>query len=54
MRITWGPRTILLLIAVILFVAAAIGLDTSLDLVALGLALGFGAFLVGDGGILGR
>jgi hypothetical protein len=54
MRITWGPRTILLLIAVILFVAAAIGIDTNIDLVALGLAFGFGAFLLGDGDLLRR
>jgi hypothetical protein len=38
---------ILLLLAVIAFVVAAIGVDVrGLDLVAIGLALGFGSFLV--------
>jgi hypothetical protein len=38
---------ILLLVAVIAFVAAAIGLDVKgFDLVAIGLALGFASFLV--------
>lgn len=38
---------ILLLVAVIVFVAAAIGIDVSgISLVPIGLALGFGSFLV--------
>jgi len=48
MRINWGPAEILLLLAVISFVLAAIGTGFGLDLVALGLAFGFGAFLIGD------
>jgi hypothetical protein len=48
MRVTWGPRSILLLVAVICFALATIGITTSIDLIALGLTLGFGAFLVGD------
>jgi hypothetical protein len=51
MRTSWGIRDILLLIAVICFVLSAIGLDFNLDLTALGLAFGFGAFLVGDRGL---
>ena len=46
---TLTARTLLLLIAVILFVLAAIGLDLgAIDLVALGLAAFAGAFLVPD------
>jgi hypothetical protein len=45
---TWNARAVLLLIAVICFALAAIGLDVAVNLVALGLAFGFAAFLVGD------
>jgi hypothetical protein len=45
-----GIRGILLIIAVICFVLAAIKLDVSVSLVALGLAFFAAAFLVGDGG----
>ena len=46
MRMNWGLSQILLLIAVICFVLAAIGLDVKVSLVAVGLAFGFAAFLV--------
>jgi hypothetical protein len=52
MQLTY--RTVCLLIAVILFVVAAIGVDVSgISLVSLGLAFFAGAFLVPDT-ILGR
>jgi hypothetical protein len=51
MNVTWGLGNILILIAVICFVLAAIGLDVHVSLVALGLAFGFAAFLVGNRGI---
>ena len=45
-------RSILLLVAVICFVLAAIGIGLgNISLVALGLAFFAGAFLVGDGGL---
>ena len=45
-------RSLLLLIAVICFVVAAIGLDLgSVNLIAIGLAAFAGAFLVGEGGL---
>ena len=47
-----GLRSILLLVAVVLFVLAAVGLSLgTIDLVALGLAFFAGAFLLGDGGL---
>ena len=51
MRMTWGLGQILFLIAVICFVLAAIKLDVSVNLIALGLAFGFAGFLVGDRGL---
>jgi hypothetical protein len=46
------PRTILLLIAVILFLLAAFGIALgTLNLMLLGLAAFAAAFLLGDGGI---
>lgn len=46
------PRTILLLIAVVLFLLAAFGIALgTLNLMLLGLAAFAGAFLLGDGGI---
>jgi hypothetical protein len=51
MQISWGLANILILIAVICFVLAAIGLDVHVSLVALGLAFGFAAFLVGNRGV---
>jgi hypothetical protein len=52
---TLGASSILLIIAVICFVLAAIGVGvTGLALTPLGLAFGFGSFLVGDTGILRR
>jgi hypothetical protein len=50
MRISWGPSSILLLIAVICFVLAALGIGVAgVRLTEVGLALGFAAFLVGGG-----
>ena len=46
MRMTWGIAEILLLIAVICFVLAAIGLDVKISLVDIGLAFFAGSFLV--------
>ena len=46
MRVTWGISEILLLIAVICFVLAAIGLDVRVSLVAVGLAFFAASFLV--------
>jgi hypothetical protein len=49
-----GARSILLIIAVILFVIDALGVGVgNVDVLALGLAAFAGAFLVGDG-FLGR
>ena len=42
---------ILLLIAIVCFVLAAIGVDVRVNLMAVGLAFGFGAFLVGNRGL---
>lgn len=45
------PRSILLLVAVILFVISAVGISLgTLNALALGLAAFAGAFLLGDGG----
>jgi hypothetical protein len=50
MRISWGPSSILLLIAVVCFALAALGVGLAgIGLTNLGLALGFAAFLVGEG-----
>lgn len=47
-----GIRSILLLVAVVLFVLAAIGIALGdIGLLPLGLAFFAGAFLVGDGGL---
>jgi hypothetical protein len=47
-----GLRSILLILAVICFVLAAIGVNLGdINLVPLGLAFFAGAFLLGDGGI---
>jgi len=46
------PRTILLLVAVILFVLLALGIQVgSIALLPLGLAAFAGSFLLGDGGL---
>ena len=46
---TFGPRAILLIVAVVLFVLAALNLGIGgIDLVSLGLAAFAGAFLVGE------
>ncbi|MEA2549971.1 MAG: hypothetical protein QOE42_2569 [Chloroflexota bacterium] len=50
MKTSWGLRDILLVIAIICFVLAAIGLKVDVSLVDLGLAFFAGAFLVGEGG----
>jgi hypothetical protein len=50
MRIIRGPSSILLLIAVICFALAALGIGVAgLRLTEVGLALGFAAFLIGGG-----
>jgi hypothetical protein len=48
MRTSLGPSAILLIIAVVCFALAAIGLDVRVNLIALGLAFAFGSFLVGN------
>jgi hypothetical protein len=54
MRTNLGAGSILLIIAVICFALAAVGLDVAVNLVAAGLAFGFAAFLVGDTGLSRR
>jgi hypothetical protein len=55
MRTSLGLRDILLVVAIICFVLAAIGLKVDVSLVDIGLAFFAGSFLVGDrGGRLGR
>lgn len=51
MRSSWGLTDILLLAAIICFVLAAVGISLAINLVALGLALGFASFLVGNRGL---
>jgi len=52
--VTFGPRTLLILIAVIIFVLAAIGFDVrGVSLTALGLAF-FAASGLVPGGVFGR
>ena len=51
MRMNWGVSEILILIAVICFVLAAIGLDVNVSLVTVGLAFFAAAFLVPNRGI---
>jgi hypothetical protein len=53
MHMTLGLRPILLLVAIVLFVYAALSTKNELDLIAFGLACTAGALLVGDLG-LGR
>jgi len=48
---TWGISQILLLIAVICFILAAIGLDVRVSLQSVGLAFFAAAFLVPNGGV---
>ena len=48
MRTSWSLADILLIIAVICFALAAIGLDVAVNLIALGLAFGFASFLAGN------
>jgi hypothetical protein len=52
MTITWSLGSILILIAIICFVLAAVGLDLGrVALTPLGLALGFAGLLVGNRGV---
>lgn len=46
MTTTAGLRLLLLIIAVLLFLLATFGVQAPINLVDLGLAFGFGAFLV--------
>jgi hypothetical protein len=48
MRTSWSLADVLLIIAVICFALAAIGLDVAVNLIALGLAFGFASFLAGN------
>jgi hypothetical protein len=51
LRVNLSIRSILLLVAVVIFVLAAVGVSLgTIGLVPLGLAFFAGAFLVGDGG----
>ena len=50
MKTSLGLRDILLVVAIICFVLAAIGLKVDVSLVDIGLAFFAGSFLVGDGG----
>jgi|tagenome__1003787_1003787.scaffolds.fasta_scaffold15947437_2 hypothetical protein len=52
MTMTWGLGSILILIAIICFVLAAIGVDLGrVALTPLGLAFGFAGLLVGNRGL---
>ena len=51
MRTSWGLSSIFLVIAVVCFVLAAIGLDVKVSLVDVGLAFFAGSFLVGSSGV---
>ena len=51
MTIKWGLGSILILIAIICFVLAAIGIDLRVPLTPLGLAFGFAGLLVGNRGL---
>jgi hypothetical protein len=52
MRSTWGLGSILILIAVVCFVLAAVGVDVGrIALTPLGLAFGFAGLLVGNRGL---
>jgi hypothetical protein len=47
-------RSALILVAVILFVVAAIGIKADINLLAIGLALFAASFIVGDRGLTNR
>lgn len=47
-------RSVLILVAVILFIVVALGVDTTIDLTALGLAFFAAAFIVPDRGLTSR
>jgi hypothetical protein len=49
-----GLRSILLIVAIALFVVAMLREANAVDMIALGLAVFAGAFLVGDVGLGGR
>ena len=52
MRTSWGLGSILILVAVLLFVLAAFGVDLGrVALTPLGLAFGFAGLLVGNRGL---
>jgi hypothetical protein len=51
---TLGLRTLLMLLATILFIVAALNNDHFTDLVAIGLALFVGAFVVDETGVASR
>jgi hypothetical protein len=52
MTMTWGLGSILIVIAIVCFVLAAVGLDLGrVALTPLGLAFGFAGLLVGNRGL---
>jgi hypothetical protein len=52
MTITWGLGSILIVIAIVCFVLAAVGLDLGrVALTPLGLAFGFAGLLIGNRGV---
>jgi hypothetical protein len=52
--VTLTLRSVLILIAVVLFIVAAIGVDTNINLLALGLAFFAGGFVVPDRNLSNR
>jgi hypothetical protein len=46
--VSWTLKTVLILIAVILFIVAAVGIKVEVNLIALGLAFFAAAFIVPD------
>jgi hypothetical protein len=49
--VSWTLKSVLILVAVVLFVVAAIGVNTGFNLLAIGLACFAGAFIVPDRGV---
>jgi hypothetical protein len=52
--VTLTLRSVLILIAVVLFIVSAIGVDTNINLLALGLAFFAGGFVVPDRNLSNR
>lgn len=49
--VTWTLKTVLILIAVIVFIVAAVGIKVEINLIALGLAFFAAAFIVPEGSL---